>query len=286
MTQNVLITGCSSGFGLLSAERFARAGWKVHASLRSPQKAAALEKLKGEGLPIEIVELDVTEPKSVQNAVAAASAAEPIDALVNNAGFEVSGPVEDLTDDLMLRQFDTNVAGVVRMVRAVVPAMRRRGSGRIINVSSVAGQIASPFSGAYSASKHALEALSESLWYELRPFGVGVVLIEPGGFPTSFSSNIIEAPAQDASSPYEAMRTRFREAMAGFSAGPPQDPKEVAALVFQAATDPDPKLRMLAGDDARMLVPLRQSLGFEGFSAAMIGRLGLADILPPPAAGG
>ncbi len=283
MPLNVLITGANSGFGLLTAEKFARAGHTVHAGLRNPSKGGALESLRAEGLPVILVSLDVTDPASVDAAVAAAASAAPIDVLVNNAGFEVRGPVETLSDDLLKRQFDTNVLGVLRLIRAVAPTMRARGAGTIVNLSSVAGHISAPFSGAYSASKHAVEALSEALWFELRPFGVHVVLIEPGAFETQFGANIVDAPGFDAASPYAPLAARFSAAMEGFRSGPPQPPKEVADRIFEAATATDPALRYLAGDDARMLVPLYRSLPFEGFASAMISQLGLTDVLKPPA---
>ena len=286
MPLNVLITGSNSGFGLLTAATFARAGHTVHASLRDMAKAAALEALKAEGLPVEIVRLDVTDEAAAAAAVAEASAAAPIDVLVNNAGFEVAGPVEHLSEASLRRQFDTNVFGLARMVRLVAPAMRQRGSGAIINLSSVAGVITAPFTGAYSASKHAVEALSEALWFELRPFGVRVVLIEPGAFETSFGANVIAEPSWDAASPYRPLADRFSQALQAFRAGPPQDSQEVADLVLAAATAEDPKLRYLAGDDARMLVPLYRSVAFEGFASTMLQRLGLADVVPPPTAGG
>lgn len=285
MPLNVLITGANSGLGLLTAQKFAEAGHTVHASLRNPEKAEALNALKERGLPVTLVPLDVTDPESIAAAVATASAAAAIDVLVNNAGFEVRGPIEHLSDELLLRQFDTNVLGVARMVRAVAPAMRERRSGTIVNISSVAGQIAAPYTGAYSASKHAVEALSEALWFELRPFGVRVVAIEPGGFETAFGSNVITAPDFDAASPYAAVAARFDAAMAGFRDGPPQDPHEVADLVFEAVNAADPKLRYLAGDDARMLVPLFRGMEFEAFASAMLQRLGLGDVIAAPNVG-
>jgi NAD(P)-dependent dehydrogenase (short-subunit alcohol dehydrogenase family) len=276
MALNILITGSNSGFGLLTAKKFAAAGHTVHATLRNPDKGAELQALREAGLPVTILQLDVTDPASIAKAVEAASRSAPIDALVNNAGFEVRAPVEQLSDAMFHRQFDTNVLGVVRMVRAVAPAMRARGQGRIVNISSVAGVIATPFAGAYSASKHAVEALSESLWYELAPFGVRVVIVEPGAFTTQFGQNIIPDPSFDESSPYAARFQQFQDAMAGFrESGGVQNPQEVADIVFEAVTDPDPKLRYLAGNDARMLAPLYRSMSFEQFATTMIGRLGV-----------
>jgi NAD(P)-dependent dehydrogenase (short-subunit alcohol dehydrogenase family) len=283
MALNVLITGANSGFGLLTAATFARAGHTVHAGLRNPSKGAVLKALADEGLNVAPVSLDVTDVASIEAAVRNAGRDAPIDVLVNNAGFEVSGPIEHLSDASLQRQFDTNVLGVARMVRAVAPSMRERGEGLIVNLSSVAGHISAPFTGAYSASKHAVEALSEALWFELRPFGVRVVLIEPGAFETSFGANVLTEPSYDEASPYRPIAARFNAAMAGFRSGPPQDPQEVANLIVAAAGDPDPKLRYLAGDDARMLVPLYRSMEFEGFASVMLTRLGLDDIVKAPA---
>jgi len=282
MPLNVLITGANSGFGLLTAAAFARAGHTVHAGLRNPAKGAALKTLADEGLAVKVVSLDVTDNAAIAAAVRQASANAPIDVLINNAGFEVSGPVEHLSDESLRLQFDTNVLGVVRMVRAVAPAMRERGEGLIVNLSSVAGHIAAPFTGAYSASKHAVEALSEALWFELRPFGVRVALVEPGGFETNFGANVIVEPAYGQDSPYRPIAARFNEAMTGFRAGPPQNPEEIADIILAVAAEPDPKLRHLAGDDARMLVPLYRSMEFEGFAGVMLQRLGLTDVLRPP----
>jgi len=282
MPLNVLITGANSGFGLLTAAAFARAGHTVHAGLRNPAKGAALKTLADEGLAVKVVSLDVTDNAAIAAAVRQASANAPIDVLINNAGFEVSGPVEHLSDESLRLQFDTNVLGVVRMVRAVAPAMRERGEGLIVNLSSVAGHIAAPFTGAYSASKHAVEALSEALWFELRPFGVRVALVEPGGFETNFGANVIVEPAYGQDSPYRPIAARFNEAMTGFRAGPPQNPEEIADIILAVAAEPDPKLRHLAGDDARMLVPLYRSMKFEGFAGVMLQRLGLTDVLRPP----
>jgi NAD(P)-dependent dehydrogenase (short-subunit alcohol dehydrogenase family) len=284
MPLNVLVTGANSGFGLLIAEKFAKTGHHVHATLRDPARGDGLQGLRLQGLPVTISELDVTDAAGIERVVETASAAGPIDVLINNAGFEVSAPVEHLTDAGLSRQFQTNVLGPVRLIRAVVPAMRERGAGTIINISSVAGHIAAPFTGAYSASKHALEALSEALWFELRPFGVRVVLVEPGGFPTNFGHNVLTEPDWNETSPYRPLAMRFSKAMEDFRAGPPQDPHEVADIVYEAATSDDPKLRWLAGDDARMLVPLYRSMEFEGFANVMLQRLGLTDVIRAPAA--
>ncbi|HWD67499.1 MAG TPA: SDR family oxidoreductase [Caulobacteraceae bacterium] len=281
MALNVLITGSNSGLGLVTATTFARAGHKVHASLRNLARAGALEAARASGLPIEILALDVTDDRSARAAVVQTNADAPIDVLVNNAGFGVSGPIELVSDANLRRQFDTNVFGMARMIRLVAPSMRARGRGTIINISSISGLVAGPFTGAYSASKHAVEALSQALWFELRPFGVRVVLIEPGGFPTDFDSNIVSEAGWAENSPYGALANRLKAAEdAGGT--PQQDPQVVADLIVQAATSENPKLRYLAGGDAQMLAPLYRSLDFEAFVSVMVDRLGLGDVLRPP----
>ena len=183
----ILITGSNSGFGRLAALALARGGHDVIATMRTPSKGEDLQRLADdEGLSIAIGHLDVTDPTSVE-----ACLADPheIDVLVNNAGFEVEGAIEQIDDSLMWRQLDTNVMGPLRTMRAVLPAWRERGSGVIVNVSSIAGRVGSPYAGAYSASKYALEAMSESLNFEVGQSGIRVHLIEPGRFTTSFQGN-------------------------------------------------------------------------------------------------
>ena len=180
----VLITGCSSGFGLLAALQFARKGDQVYATMRNPAKAGELEKAKSEEkLAIEVLQLDVTDEASVTNAVRQViDAAGRIDVLVNNAGIGAHGPIEETDDDEAKEIFETNFFGALRTIRAVLPQMREQKSGTIVNVSSLAGRVSPPFDGIYSASKFALESATEALHFEVHPFGIRMVLVEPGGF--------------------------------------------------------------------------------------------------------
>src|SRR5260221_7842355 len=173
---NVVITGANSGFGLLTARKFAEAGHTVHAGFRSKDRASDLEALAIELPTIQPVQLDVTDQGLIDAAITQARAAGPIDVLVNNAGYELVCPVDLLSDAALTHQFDTNVLGVVRMIRAVAPEMRDRKAGAIVNLSSVVGWLTMPYTAAYSASKHAVESLSEALWYELAPFGIRVAI--------------------------------------------------------------------------------------------------------------
>jgi NAD(P)-dependent dehydrogenase (short-subunit alcohol dehydrogenase family) len=267
---NVLITGCSSGFGLLTALRFARAGDRVVATMRSPDKApAALTgPIAEEKLPITIARLDVCDPTSVASAVERAG---EFDVLVHNAGIELRSWVEDASDADVHRQFDTNVYGTLRVMRAVLPQMRARSRGTIVNLSSVAGIVARPFGGLYSATKHAIEAITEALHFEAAPLGIRVVLIEPGAYGTRLLENAIDGDGFDASSPYWPMHLRFEEALGRLRAGTGgmQDAQEVADLIHTAVNDPQPRLRYLAGQDATMIVGAYKAMDFERYEQAM-----------------
>ena len=176
---NVLITGCSQGIGFATALHLARLGHRVFATMRHPDRAPQLGELaKGEGLPVEILTMDVDSDASVRACVAGITA--PIDVLVNNAGIEVHGSVEELPIESVMAVMNTNYFGTVRCIQAVVPQMRARRSGCIINISSVSGRISSSPLGAYAASKFAVEAISEALAGEVKPFNIRVAIVEPG----------------------------------------------------------------------------------------------------------
>jgi NAD(P)-dependent dehydrogenase (short-subunit alcohol dehydrogenase family) len=263
----ILITGTNSGFGLLSTLTLARAGHEVIATMRDPAKGDALRTaVEAEGLPVEIRPLDVGDVASIEAAIG--DPAE-LDVVVNNAGFEVAGAVELADDELLRRQFDTNVFGPVRVVRAVLPAWRRRGSGTIVNVSSVAGIVGTPFGGIYAASKHALEALSEALHFETGVYGIRVRLVEPGRFDTGFHENILTVPGW-AGSEYAERAERFREAQGVLQGdGPPADPQDVADAIAAAAIDPATPFRTFVGSDAQLIASVKSSMSFEDFEAAM-----------------
>jgi len=186
-----LVTGCSSGIGEATAGALAERGFRVFASGRT---LAGVEQLRGPD--IQPLEIDVADDASIQRGVAHVfNAAGRIDVLVNNAGFAIFGAVEDLDRAALRRQFDVNVSGAMAMTRAVLPTMRRQGSGCIVNVSSVAGRFSAPLIGAYCASKFALEALSDALRGEVRPFGIRVVVVEPGATYTKFHERAVKESA-------------------------------------------------------------------------------------------
>ena len=269
---NVLITGCSSGFGLLAALEFARRGDTVFASMRTVSKSGSLEEAAAaEGLKVTVIALDVTDDASVRAGVDAVVAdAGTIDVLVNNAGIEMNGAVHLISDEEARWQLDTNVLGPLRTMRAVVPIMVHQGGGTIVNVSSVAGVVAVPYGGMYSASKHALEAMTEAMHYELSHRSIRFALIEPGQFTTEFANNSQMAAGMATDADATQRRDRFRESMGGLlPAGPPPDPQAVANAIVDAAQARAPKLRVPVGADAELVTAARASMDFESFEQAM-----------------
>jgi len=259
-----LITGCSSGFGRLAANTFAGNGHRVFATMRDPSRAKDLDPAA------TVVELDVDDDASVRRAVGEVlDQAGRIDVLVNNAGFGLRGPVEQADLDAARRMFETNVFGVVRMCQAVLPVMRSQESGVIVNVSSLAGVVANPFGGLYAASKHALEAITDTLHYEAHPWNIRVVSIEPGAFETRFGDNVHVSSGFDESSPYWSLATGFNEALerlrGGMTGEGGADPQLVADAIWEAATDPAHPRRRLVGADAEMIGSLRKQLDDEQF---------------------
>lgn len=268
----VLITGCSSGFGLLSALHFARKGDTVYASMRNTAKAGKLEEAREkEKLSIEVVQLDVTDEGSVTSAVRqVVEKSGRIDVLVNNAGIGAHGAIEDTDDDEAKEIFETNFFGVLRVTRAVAPIMREQKSGTIANVSSLAAVVTPPFSGIYAASKRALEAASEACYYELHPFGIRVLLIEPGGFETEIENSRHVARRFTEGSPYIEIDQRFQEALTRLPAAAERgDAQAVAEKIYDAVNDKEPKLRYLVGQDAETIGGLRKQTDDEQFEQAM-----------------
>ena len=182
--KNVLITGCSSGIGHETALHLHKEGWTVYATARRPESISDLAEAGCKTLA-----LDVTDEASMQAAVAAVEEAEgSVGALVNNAGYSQSGATESVAMDSVRRQFETNVFGLIRMCQLVLPSMRRAGAGRIVNISSMGGRVTFPGGGIYHATKHAVEAISDALRFEVRGFGVHVICIEPGLITTEFGN--------------------------------------------------------------------------------------------------
>ncbi|MGB6833793.1 MAG: SDR family oxidoreductase [Candidatus Acidiferrum sp.] len=251
LQKSVLITGATDGLGKATALLLARRGYRVFAAGRSVEKRAQLDVLAREGkLPLETLELDVCNDASVQQAVAAVLAkADAIDFLINNAGVNFTASVEDLRLEDWRRQFETNFFGVLRVTQAVVPHMRARRSGRIVMMSSVSGFVTAPTQGAYSSSKFALEAMSNALRLELYPFGVQVVLIEPGYIVTGIQQAALELSKpylnQMNTGPYAPLYARFFESVTGSRAQSKTTPEDCAQVILKSIETPDPRVRYL-----------------------------------------
>jgi NAD(P)-dependent dehydrogenase (short-subunit alcohol dehydrogenase family) len=282
MTQNasnaVLITGCSTGIGRATAERLVAAGWKVYASARKPE---AIADLAARGC--KTLALDVCDEASMRAAVAAVESAEgAIGVLINNAGYGLEGAFEEVAMEAVRRQFETNVFGLITMTRLVLPGMRRQRWGRIVNLSSMGGKLTLPGGAYYHATKHAVESLSDALRFEVRGFGIDVVVIEPGPIKTQFGDTAINGIAAPADSPYAAfnaqLATQIRAAyedgpMARFSGSP----ESVAAAIEEAITVAHPRTRYKVTLAARVLMGLRRWLPDRAFDAF------LRTQLSPPA---
>jgi NAD(P)-dependent dehydrogenase (short-subunit alcohol dehydrogenase family) len=260
----VLITGCSTGFGRAAAVELTKRGHDVVATARRP---ATLDDLD---VALRLA-LDVDDRASVRAAV---DAAGPLDALVNNAGVGVSGPVEMVSIDDARRSMETNLFGAARMIQAVLPGLRARG-GTIVNVSSAAGRVGAPLDGFYSATKWALEGLSESLHFEVGHFGIRVRIVEPGRFETAFGDNAVRAAT--GGSPYEELEREWEAARPRLTGDePPPTPELVASVIADAVESTEPRLRWPVGADAELALTAKDTMSFEDFEASMRSLLGVS----------
>ena len=246
----VLITGASSGIGAATAQLFARRGYRVYGTARGTAASSSPE-------PVTMLTMDVRDGLSVRDAIARVlDEAGRIDVLVNNAGYTVLGAVEETSAEEALAQFDTNVLGILRVSQAVLPAMRRQRSGRIVNTSSVLGFLPAPFMGVYAGSKHAVEALSETLDHEVREFGIRVALVQPNFSKTGFGNHAVQVAVTIGD--YDAARHRVTEAI-GRNMSTGTTPERVAAEILRAA---EGKFRMRhpVGFGATLLSRLRRHM--------------------------
>ena len=264
--ETAVVTGTSTGIGYTTALHLARNGYRVFAGMRDLAKADPLRAAAAaEQLPLEAIALDVTSTESVHAAFAAV-AVGPVDVLVNNAGIGGATPLETTPEDEHRAMFETNYFGAVRCIQAVLPSMRERRHGAIVNVTSMAGRWATPNQIPYSASKWALECLGEALAHEVRRFGIRVVNIEPGVIMTRIFENSAEATRYDKTSPYrDVMRRNGKMFAAGFRAG--AQPEIVAATVLEAITTRRYRLRWPVGADAIGFVNGRPKISDEDWIA-------------------
>ena len=264
----VLITGCSSGIGRAAAELLADEGWAVYATARRPETIADLE-AKG----CTTLALDVTDEGSMTRVVERIEAEHgAVGALVNNAGYGLHGAVESTDLDEARRQFETNFFGLVKLTQLVLPGMRRRGSGRIVNISSMGGKLTFPGGGFYHASKHALEAMSDALRYEVRPFGIDVVVIEPGLIKTEFAGNATDTvdTSHEVYGDFnrgvaDKIESAYRGPMAAAAAGP----RAVAKVIAKAVASSHPRTRYIVTAGARALLLVRRVMPDRLFDAVL-----------------
>ncbi|WP_179414633.1 SDR family oxidoreductase [Mucilaginibacter sp. E4BP6] len=253
MNKTILITGASSGFGKSSAKLFAANGWNVIATMRSPEKEEELTTIAN----ICVLKLDVQDEPTIRKAIADGLARfGSIDVLVNNAGYALRGVFESLTKEQIKRQYDVNVFGLMDVTQAIIPYFRERGSGLIINISSMGGRITIPLLSLYHSTKFAVEGFTEALSYELSAVNIRVKLIEPGGVRTNFGTTSIEEVPNGIQA-YDEMIKYFqlnRPKVTQHMASPNATSEEVAEVIFQAATDDTNRLRYVIGKDAELYV--------------------------------
>ena len=258
--KTVLITGCSSGIGLATAQRLSRRGWNVYASARDPLPLKAFETAS-----FHPIALDITDEVSTKSAVEIITAAEGyIGVLINNAGYSQSGALETLPLSLVRKQFETNVFGLLRLCQLVLPGMRGGGKGKIVNMSSVGGKLTFPGGGAYHASKHAVEALSDALRFEVRPFGVDVIIMEPGLIRTRFAdavhsslAGLLKIPVYDRFNELVGQTTKdvYEKGVLALLGG---GPEAVAKKIEHAITVRSPRARYSVTASAKVLLGQRR----------------------------
>ena len=260
MEKVAVVTGTSSGIGFETALALAREGYYTYATMRDTTKSDKIQELaKKENLKIDVLELDVDDENSVKTAIQKIlEQKQRIDVLVNNAGWGLWGCVEDVSINEFKAQFDTNFFSIIRLIQEVVQTMRKEGSGTLVNVSSVVGRIGFPASPAYISSKFALEGLSESLRFELAPFGVNVVIIEPGVIKTNFMKNMKMAEKSESDTVYRDITVKVVSGVK-MMAEMGTHPKEVADTIVKATKDEKPLPRYIVGNDASMFLEAKKS---------------------------
>ena len=274
----VLITGCSSGIGAATAETLVRAGHTVYATARRTETLAALEALGCHALA-----LDVTSDDSMIAAVTAVEADHgKVGTLINNAGYAEYGPIEEADLDRVRTMFETNVFGLARLTQLVLPAMRRARSGRIVNIGSMGGRITFPVGGYYHASKYAVEAISDALRVEVKPFGIDIILVEPGLIRTNFESRVNEslemgAPAHGEETAYAGLLAASdKNTTSGYANDfMATSPEAVAAVILRAVESARPRSRYVVTSAAKALINLRRFGGDRVWDATIRSRYGL-----------
>ena len=260
-----IVTGSSSGIGFQTALMLARNGYSTYASMRNIDKSKTITEIaKKERLPLQVIQLDVNDDVTVKNAIdKIVKDGKRIDVLVNNAGYGLFGALEELSIEEIKAQFETNFFGVIRVTQAVLPTMRNQnGGGTIVNISSVGGLVSVPILSAYNSTKFALEGLSESLSHELGPFGIRVIIIEPGFIKTNImNSSVLAKKASEENSPYYSFTKKIESYFKSMMDNPESStPEEVAKVILHAVTSENPQLRFTVGNDASAIVQAKRKM--------------------------
>ena len=269
-----LVTGSSRGIGFVTSTILARNGFLTYESMRNLDKEKEIRLVVDkEKIPLKTIQLDVTDSNSVHNAIKSImEQSGRIDVLVNNAGYGLVGPFEELSMEEIKQQYETNLFGVIRVTQTVLPIMRKQKSGIIVNMSSGAGRFGYPNGSAYVSTKFALEGLSESIAYEVEPFGIKIVLVEPGFVRTNFS-NVVAKKSQNTNSQYSKMTEKMAASIdqMKLKSSPPE---LVANIVLEVVTSKNPNLRYLAGKDVEQWMEQKKNMSDEQFFSMIKQSLG------------
>ena len=272
MAKTVLITGASSGIGKATAKHFRAKGWNVVATMRKVEDGSEFEGDEG----YLVTRLDLVDAASITAAVEAALAKfGSIDVLVNNAGYGAYGPLEATPMEKLRRQMEVNYFGLVATMQAVLPTMRAAKSGAIVNVSSIGGRMAYPLGSLYHGSKWAVEGLTEAVSFELLGLGIRAKLVEPGGVKTDFAGRSFDFSNDESLAEYQPMVGALLGAMENMDTSSHQQPEEVAAVIFEAATDASPRLRYVSGQGAKDMLATRYPGDEEAFLAGLRKQFGM-----------
>jgi len=257
MSKTILITGASSGIGKATAHHFHNQGWNVIATMRSPEKEEDLSDLEN----VLVTQLDVLDLDSIDHAIKKGiEVFGQVDVLVNNAGYGAFGPLEAFPRENIVRQFNTNVIGLLDVTRAILPHFRNNQSGIIINISSIGGKMTFPLGSLYHGTKFAVEGISEALSFEAQQIGVTVKIVEPGMIATDFAGRSFDFQVNPELTEYQQVINKVMQAMNPESVMQASPPQVVADVIYEAATDGSSQLRYLAGDDAHQYIATRRSL--------------------------
>jgi NAD(P)-dependent dehydrogenase (short-subunit alcohol dehydrogenase family) len=271
MKKTILITGASSGIGAATAQLFLNKGWNVIATMRNPEKGTALV----DSDHVLVTKLDVQDLGSIENTVnQGIQKFGQIDVLLNNAGYGAYGILESFSREQIIRQFDTNVIGLLDVTKALLPHFRASKSGIIINISSIGGKMTFPLGTLYHGTKFAVEGISESLSYEVEQFGGKVKIVEPGAIATDFSGRSLDFSNDESMAEYQPIAQKILSGMPEFFKN--ASPASVAAeVIFEAATDGKDQLRYTAGEDAKAIIAQRRELDDTTFMAGMKTQFGI-----------